>query len=370
MHLTGVRYYGADFCFHYGDVHIRDGRVTELTRRQGPPPGDALLVLPGLIDLHVHGNSGLDFSCGAAEETDRMLRFLARQGTLACCPTTMALPEETLTRACRALANARPELGARVAGIHLEGPFFHPDKKGAQAPEHLRLPDVALVKRLQAAAEGRVRILSFAPELPGAMEMIDALRGQLVLSAAHTTADYDTAAAAIRGGVTHVTHLYNAMPPLLHRAPGLIGAAAEAPQVTAELICDGIHIHPAAVRAAFALFGRERMCLISDAMAACGMPDGIYALGGQRVQVTGGRAVLADGTLAGSAATLYQCVCRAVDFGIPLEDALRAATWNPAQVLGLEAEIGCIAVGRRADLLVCQPDLTLRRVLLAGEPLA
>lgn len=369
MRLEGVAYYGADFQFHYGDVHIREGRIAALCPRPEPLPPDALRVLPGLIDLHLHGNSGCDFSDGSREDNRRMLRFLARQGTVACCPTTMALPEAALTAACGALADCAPEDGAEVAGIHLEGPFFHPEKKGAQPACNLSLPDVALVRRLQQAAAGRVRILSFAPELPGAEALITALAGELILSAAHTTAAYDTAAAAIRRGVTHVTHLFNAMPPLLHREPGLIGAAAEAPGVTAELICDGIHVHPSAVRAAFALFGAERICLISDAMSACGMPDGRYALGGQQVQVQAGRATLADGTLAGSVATLQFCLKQAVAFGIPPEDAVRAATWNPARVLGLEARMGCIAPGRSADLLLCRPDFSLEQVLLGGEPL-
>lgn len=369
MIFRNVAYFNAAHQFVYGDVTVEDGIITAATRHDREIPAEADYLIPGLVDLHLHGNSGYDFSDGDPAGNIAMLRFLARNGTLTCCPTTMALPEETLADACRAILATQPEDGARVAGIHLEGPFFHPAKKGAQPECNLKQPDAAMILRLQEAAAGAVRILSFAPELPGSMELIAALRDKLVLSMAHTTADYDTAAAAIAAGVRHVTHLFNAMPPLLHREPGLIGAAAEAEEVNAELICDGIHVHPAMIRAAFAMFGAGRICLISDAMSACGMPNGNYALGGQTVQVTDGRATLADGTLAGSASTLFFCLQQAIRFGIPASDAVKAATHNPAKVLGLEQEIGCVAPGYRADLLLCSSDWALKQIYLQGKAL-
>lgn len=369
MILQNVAYFNAQRQFTYGDVTLEQGRITAVTPKDTAIPAGADYLIPGLVDLHLHGNSGHDFSDGCPDANAVMLQFLARCGTLTCCPTTMALPRETLMAACGAICSARPQNGARVAGIHLEGPFFHPDKKGAQPECNLRQPDADTVLQLQHATQGQIRILSFAPELPGSIGMIEALKDKLILSAAHTTADYDTAAAAICAGVSHVTHLFNAMPPLLHRDPGLIGAAAEAKDVTAELICDGIHVHPSAVRAAFSLFGRDRICLISDAMSACGMPDGIYQLGGQAVQVTAGRAVLPDGTLAGSAATLFFCLQQAIRFGISADAAVQAATWNPAKKLGLAHEIGCVAPGRRADLLLCAHDWTLKQVYLQGQAL-
>lgn len=369
MIFRNIAYFNGSHRFVYGDVTVEKGVVTAATDHGAPIPDGTDYLIPGLVDLHLHGNSGRDFSDGDPQGNTAMLRFLAQNGTLTCCPTTMALPENVLADACRAILSARPKDGARVAGIHLEGPFFHPAKKGAQPECNLKHPDPAMILRLQEAADGQVKILSFAPELPGSMELIAALRDKLVLSAAHTTADYGTAAAAIAAGVTHVTHLFNAMPPLLHREPGLIGAAAEAPRVNAELICDGIHVHPAMIRAAFALFGADRICLISDAMSACGMPDGSYTLGGQPVQVAAGRATLADGTLAGSASTLFFCLQQAIRFGIPAADAVKAAAWNPARVLGLEREIGCVAPGYRADLLLCAPDWSLKQVYLKGEAL-
>ncbi len=369
MIFKNIAYFDANFGFVYGDVTVEDGIITAVTRQGTEIPAGTKYLIPGLVDLHLHGGVGYDFSDGNTDGNAAMLRFLARNGTLTCCPTTMALPEDTLAQACRAIIAQQPADGARVAGIHLEGPFFHPAKKGAQPACNLKHSDAAMILRLQEAAGGAVRILSFAPELPGSMELISALKDKLILSAAHTTADYDTATAAIAAGVTHVTHLFNAMPPLLHRDPGLIGAAAEADQVHAELICDGIHVHPAMVRAAFTLFGADRICLISDAMSACGMPNGKYSLGGQEVQVTDGRATLADGTLAGSASTLFFCLQQAIRFGIPAADAVKAATHNPAKVLGLEQEIGCVAPGYRADLLLCDSDWSLKQVCLQGETL-
>jgi N-acetylglucosamine-6-phosphate deacetylase len=231
------------------------------------------------------------------------------------------------------------------------------------------MPDFGLFGRLQAAAEGLIRIACVAPELPGAAAFArDVAATGVTVSAAHTEADYDQAAAGFDAGISHVTHLFNAMPPFLHRAPGVIGAAAERPGVTAEMITDGVHIHPSAVRAAFRLFGPERICLVSDAMSATGMADGDYFLGGQPVIVHRGRATLADGTIAGSTATLIHCLRTAVSMDIPLADAVRCATANPARVIGLK-DAGAIAEGLRADLLLCGGDLSLKTVLMGGEAL-
>lgn len=369
MIFKNVAYFDRKHRFVYGDVTVENGIITHAARHGEDIPADADYLIPGLVDLHLHGNSGHDFSDGDAAGNAVMLEFLAKNGTLTCCPTTMALPEEILSEACTAILQAAPSAGANVAGIHLEGPFFHPAKKGAQPECNLKLPNADMILRLQDAAGGAVRILSFAPELEGSMALIQALKDKMILSAAHTTANYDTAAAAFQAGVRHVTHLFNAMPPLLHRDPGVIGAAAETSHVRAELICDGIHVHPSMVRAAFALFGADRICLISDAMSACGMPDGDYSLGGQAVQVSAGRATLADGTLAGSASTLFFCFQQAIRFGIPSADAVKAAAWNPAAALGLEHQIGCIAPGYRADLLLCDKDWQLKQVILRGETL-
>lgn len=373
MWIEKIRYYGEDYRFHYGDIETKDGRFTQITERDEPVPEDADTLIPGLVDMHLHGNSGADFSDGDYDGLKKMARFLAGAGTTSFSPATLTLPEEDLTRACETAVRLRdnsPEGCATVAGITMEGPFFSEKKKGAQNAAYLKKPDIKLFTRLQETAGGMIRVACVAPELPGAIEYIKEVKKTgVTVSAAHTEADYDQAAAGFEAGGSHVTHLFNAMPPFLHRAPGLIGAAAEREDVTVELICDGIHVHPSAVRAACELFGPERICLISDAMAACGLSDGESMLGGQKVTIRDGKATLADGTIAGSVATLYHCVRQAISFGIPPEDVIRCATANPARVLGAE-DIGAIAVGKQADCLLCGADWTLKEVYLRGKRLA
>ncbi len=368
MLLQNVRYYGADCRFHTGSIETEGDRIVAVREHECCPTTQ---LLPGLVEIHFHGNSGADFSDGDYDGLVRMAAFHARHGVTSFAPASMTLPEETIAAAFRTAVRLRaeqPAQCARIRGINMEGPFFNEKKKGAQAAEHLRLPDPAMLRRLAAEADGLLRIVCVAPELDGAIDFIRAAAADYVVSVAHTAADYDAAAAGFDAGATHITHLFNAMPSLLHRDPGPIAAAAERPQVTAELICDGVHIHPAAVRAAFRLFGAERICLISDSMAACGMADGTYSLGGQKVTVRGNRATLDDGTIAGSVTPLYQCLLTALCFGIPAEDALRAATLNPARVLGVDHETGSIAVGKQADLLLTDPDFTLREVYIGGQP--
>ena len=206
-----------------------------------------------------------------------------------------------------------------------------------------------------------------APELEGSAAFVEQAKKLCTVSIAHTDSDYEHARAAIQAGVTHVTHLYNAMPPIHHRKPGVIGAASENEAVSAEIICDGIHVHPSSVRMAFKLFGAERMVLISDALRCCGMPDGEYELGGQQVFLAENVARLADGTIAGSATNLFDCMRNAIRFGIPKEDAVRAATWNPARQIHALDRVGSIANGKLADFVICGKDFTRREVWLGGE---
>lgn len=371
MLFESILYYGADFRFHTGDVAVEGGCIASVRPRECTP---CAMLLPGLVDIHLHGNSGVDFSEASPAGLCRMARFLAAHGTTSFSAASLTLPEQQLAAAYHTAAEfcaAPPEDAAALRGITMEGPFFSHGKCGAQNPAYLRAPDPAMVSRLQQAAGGRIRIVCVAPELPGAHALIQSVAATgVAVSVAHTEADYDAACAAFAAGATHVTHLYNAMPPLLHRAPGVIGAAAECPQVTAELIADGIHVHPSAVRAAFRLFGEGRICLISDALSACGMPDGDYTLGGQAIRVCGARATLADGTLVGSVATLFDCMKNAVRFGIPAEEAVRAASHTPARVLGVDGEIGAIREGLPADLLLCSMDWALQSVYIRGLQVA
>lgn len=351
-------------------------------------------VVPGFVDIHTHGAVGHDFCTGNLEGLEAIAAYERSCGVTSFCPTSMTLPVEQLDRCFRvageAMKRQEDERGipgvsaqqradgvneqqgadgvsmhqneqdiqiisrsrARVLGIHMEGPFLAESRKGAQKWEDLRLPDIEMLKWLNAACGGNIRLVTMAPELPGAMETIRELAGETVFSLGHTDADYDTAKAAFEAGADHVTHLFNAMPGLHHREPNVIGAALDDEKVMVELICDGHHVHPAMVRNVFRMFGADRVILVSDSMEAAGMPDGIYQLGGQAVYKKDGAARLADGTLAGSAANLFECFLNALRFGVPVEDALKAVTINPAKSIGLQHKVGVIEVGAYADLLV------------------
>lgn len=369
MLISKVRYYGADFSFHYGDIRVEDGCIAGITEREGDAPNGCDMLIPGLVDIHLHGNSGADFMDGDYDGLKAMTRYLAQTGTTSFSAASLTLPEEALKKAfgnAARLKREAPSGCASLRGITMEGPFFNEARKGAHAARYLKLPDAAMLERLQSAADGLIRIACVAPELKGAAEYIRTVCNMgIVCAAAHTNATYDEAAAGFDAGITHVTHLFNAMPPLLHREPGIIGAAAERPGVTTELIVDGIHAHPSMVRAAFKLFGAERICFISDAMSATGLPEGgPYSLGGLPVTVKDGRATLADGTIAGSVATLMDCVRRAIGMGLPAEDALRCATANPAHVIGAD-DIGVIAVGKRADFVALDAGWDIKDVYIS-----
>ncbi len=326
-------------------------------------------VIPGLVDIHTHGNSGADFSDGSLEGLETMARYLAKNGVTSFAPTSMTLPYETLAKAFatgRALADDRPAGCARVMGINMEGPFFSEKKKGAQNGAYLRAPDFAAFKALYDGCGGLLRIVDVAPELDGAADFAREASKLCTVSAAHTDADYEAACRMFDAGARHVTHLFNAMPPLHHRKPGVIGAASERPQVVAELICDGLHIHPSVIRAAFLLFP-GRICIISDSLRCCGMPEGEYELGGQQVYLKGRLATLADGTIAGSASNLYDCLLVTIGCGIAPETAILSSTLLPARELGRDDEIGSIEDGKFADFIVCGESFERRAVYLGGE---
>ena len=371
MQFQNAMIYTEKFRFEHGAFAVENGRFARVLGQPGPDAVDlhGAYVIPGLLDIHTHGNSGADYSDGNWDDYVRMARYSARNGITSIAPTTLTLPYETLAAAFATayrMADERPAGCAVVRGAHMEGPFFSEKKKGAQNAAYLREPDFEAFSKLFAAGNGIVRIVDVAPELPGAAEFVRKASKQCTVSIAHTDASYDDAVCAIEAGVTHLTHLYNAMPGIHHRKPGPIGAASEREDVIAELICDGQHVHPSAVRMAFRLFP-GRICLISDALRCCGMPDGQYTLGGQDVWLENNLARLADGTIAGSATNLYLCMQKAISFGIPMEQAIRSATIIPARQIGREAEIGSIEPGKLADFVVCAPDLTPKAVYLGGE---
>ncbi|WP_298024976.1 N-acetylglucosamine-6-phosphate deacetylase [uncultured Dysosmobacter sp.] len=329
-------------------------------------------VIPGLIDVHFHGCVGEDFSDATSDGLQKIADYELSRGITYICPAGMTLPEDQLTRICENAAahKAKSSGGADLAGLHLEGPFLCDAKKGAQNGAFLHDPDIEMLRRLQRAANGLVKLVTVAPEQPHAGEFIrSAAADGITVSIGHTTADYEIACAAMDAGASHCTHLFNAMPSFTHRAPGVVGAAFDHPAVKVELICDGIHIHPSVVRAVFRLFGAERVVLVSDSLRATGMPDGQYPFGGQEIVVHGNRATLAHdpNTLAGSVTDLMGCLRQAVSFGIPLADAVRAAAYNPAQAIGIDDRAGSLEPGKEASLvLLDQKDLSIRSILFRG----
>mgnify|MGYP001043438986 FL=1 len=355
------------------DVFTDGGQIASASGDDRILDAAGCYVIPGLVDVHFHGCVGEDFSDATPDGLQKIADFELSQGVAYLCPAGMTLPEDQLTAICKNTAahRAKHSGGAEVVGAHLEGPFLCMAKKGAQNGDYLHDPDTAMLKRLQAAAEGCVRLVTLAPEQPNSIEFIKAaVEMGVTVSVGHTTADYNTARAAFEAGASHATHLFNAMPPLAHRDPGVIGAAFDVPHVQPELICDGIHVHGSAVRAAFRLFGKDRMILISDSLRATGMPDGEYPFGGQMIEVHGNRATILGHpeTLAGSVTSLMGCLRQAVSFGIPLADAVRACTYNPARSIGIDGRAGTLDVGKEASIvLLDEKDLSIKAIVFKGQ---
>ena len=366
MIIKGGKVFQEDGSFLEQAIYINDHRLVDKAEYQDDGEvidAEGLLVLPGLVDIHSHGAAGEDFSDGNPEGLKKILQYEKRCGITSYCPTSMTFPKERLRQIFASIKGAQTEEEAKVVGINMEGPFLDPAKKGAHVEEWIAAPDAAFVRELNQDVDGLVRLVTLAPNMDGAEEFIKEMHEEVCISLGHTAADYDCASRAMKLGAHHVTHLYNAMQPFGHRAPGLIGAAMDDPECMVELICDGYHIHPSAIRAAFRLFGPERVILISDSMRATGMENGTYELGGQEVTVKDRKAVLKDGTLAGSATNLYGCMCKAIEFGIPLEQAIMAVTANPARSIGIFDRVGSIRIGKQADLLLVSENLELKRVI-------
>ena len=351
MRISGGQVFDPERGFVSRDVCFDGGLISEGCTGGEVYDASGCYVIPGLTDLHFHGCMGADFSDADAEGLEAMAKYELSRGVTQICPAGMTLLEEQLIKVCTVAADHRDanRPGAELVGINLEGPFLSMAKKGAQNGDWLHRPDVAMFRRLADAGRGLVKLVSLAPEEPGAMEFIDELKDEVVIS-----------------GAREATHLFNAMPPFSHRAPGVVGAAFDSPRCRVELICDGVHIHPSVVRVVFSLFGADRVVLISDTMRAAGMPDGDYTLGGQAVKVSGKYATLADGTLAGSVTDLMSCMKTAVSFGIPLADAVRAAAVNPAQVLGIFDRCGSLEAGKNANAVVLDADLNVKAVFFRG----
>jgi N-acetylglucosamine-6-phosphate deacetylase len=323
-------------------------------------------VLPGFVDVHSHGAVGHDFCYEDMEGLKEILAYEKRMGVTSYCPTSMTFPEEKLSRVFAqipALMEEKNAAYARVLGINMEGPFISPNKVGAQNPDYVMQADAAMFRRLNAISGNAIRLVTIAPEVEGNMDVIREIGEEVHVSVGHTVADYDQATGAFTEGSDHVTHLFNAMPPLAHRDPGVAGAAADQKHVYAEVICDLIHIHPSMIRRIYDMFGAERIVLISDSMEATGMEDGLYQLGGQEVKKEGPYARLSDGTIAGSVTCLFDGFKNAVKAGIPLESAIRMVTKNPARSIGMDDQVGVIREGNYADLILVDRELNLVKVL-------
>ena len=347
------------------------GPKLKATNKEAEFDAHGLLVIPGLIETHFHGCAGEDFNeIKGPASLKKMAQYLAANGITAMLPTSLTLSTEKLKSiyAQATAYQATPHPGTMLIGIHMEGPYLNPAKKGAQNGQYLRSPDLKEFEQLQQLTGGMIRLLSLAPELAGGLEFIQTLKNKVGISLAHTAADYDLASLALAAGANRITHLYNAMPPFLHRAPGVIGAAYDHQRCWVELITDGIHLHPSVIRATFTLFGQERIVLVSDSMMATGLGDGNFYLGELPVKVVGRRATLTDGNIASSVSNLMDCLRCCVDFGIPLTQAIQAATINPAQSIGVDQEMGSIETGKLANLVVLNPDnLAVVKVWIKGK---
>ena len=374
MFYKNARIFTSDFKFHTGAFEVKDGVFGEILPEN--VPADAIdlngaTVIPGLVEVHSHGNSGADFSDGDYEGLKAMAKYYAQCGATSFAPASMTLPYEVLSKAfanAKLLKEEAPEGHARIMGIQMEGPYFSYKKRGAQNADYLKEPDFEGFQKLYEACGGLVRIVDIAPELPGAAEFVAKAKDLCTVSIAHTDCTYDDAKAAIDAGVTHLTHLYNAMPGITHRAPGVIPAGVENDKVQAEIICDGFHIHPAAVRLAFTMF-KNRMILVSDSGRCTGQDEGYqFDLGGQMAELRGGVAKLVGtDTIACSASNMWKCLQNTISWNVPEEEAVRAATYNPAKALGAIDKIGSIETGKYADFIITNSDYTEKRVFLGGK---
>ncbi|MGH9771563.1 MAG: N-acetylglucosamine-6-phosphate deacetylase [Candidatus Acidiferrales bacterium] len=370
-----------------GVIIVEGGRIAGVGHRDemSVPVGATdylaagLTVVPGFVDLHIHGAGGHDVMEASTRALDRITATVAQHGTTSLAATTVSAPVEETCRSLEGIAryirnHEAPEQNGRreaeILGIHLEGPFLNPTRRGVHLPGAIAKPSVEILEKFLKAADGLVKILTLAPELPGAIELIEsALAAGLVVGMGHTDADYDQAMAAIRAGARHTVHTYNAMRPFSHRDPGILGAIMTDPEVTAEVIADGVHVAGPAIQVLIGTKGFDAVLLVSDGTAATGMRDGNYRLGNFEVSVRDGVCRNAEGKLAGSTLTLDRAVRTVVALGVPLMEAVRMATLLPARRLGLAGKKGVIAEGADADLVALTPDLQVAGVMTRGNGL-
>ncbi|MCC3376876.1 N-acetylglucosamine-6-phosphate deacetylase [Cohnella sp. REN36] len=368
-----------------GWVWLSEGAIAAIGGASDPKPlasdgaervnGAGGWVLPGFVDVHVHGGAGYDFMEASPEEFDAITRFHASHGTTGLLATSLTAPRDELTAVLARTSEymAKPMPYAQILGVHFEGPFVNVKWKGAQNPEYILPPQAEWLEEWVSRYPGVIKLQTLAPETDGALDYIELLaRHGIVPSAGHTDATYEQIVAAADRGLRHAVHTFNAMTPLHHRNPGTVGAVMSDDRIVAEVIADGHHVHPAAIRILTRVKGRDNVVLVTDAMSAAGMPDGDnYELGGLPVVMKCGVARLKEGdSLAGSTLTMiaaFQNMVRKV--GVSVEDASRMASATPARELGLGGSIGSLEAGKRADVLLLDADLELRRVWIGGRPI-
>lgn len=367
MILINVNVVDGEFRLKKADLEIEDGRITRFadklsyTERDLVVDCEGFTIVPGFVDIHVHGGAGADTCDADAEGLRNMAKFLLTKGVTAFCATTMTVSNEEIANTLAVVRECMADEGSNIVGVNMEGPFISAKRKGAQGDEFIQAPDFDVFKKFYDDCGGIIKLVDIAPECDVRGDFIEKAKTLCTVSVAHTDTDYDGAKAAFEKGASHATHMFNAMAGMSHRDPGVVGAVFDTENVGAELICDGIHIHPAVVRHVFKTMP-ERVCVISDAMRLSGMGDGEGMLGVNLVTVKDGKATLPDGTIAGSVTNLHDELKNLVAWGVPFTDAIRAMTLNPAREIGMEKEIGSLEVGKRADLVVLDENLNIAAV--------
>lgn len=370
MIFKNCTFYNELFEKEFGDIEVENGIIRRIGILGDGVDMSGLILIPGFVDIHIHGCGGGDSSDASTASLDKMTATLAKCGVTSFCPTTMTLPVERLAQACSVINEykSRQTDGSRIIGINLEGPFIAREKRGAQNEEYIVRGSMTDFEKINNAASGLVKLITIAPEAFDSDELIKNISSVCTVSIGHSSADAAQCQRAIDCGASHATHLYNAMTPMTHRQAGIVGTVLDNESVMCELICDGGHICPSVLRSTFKILGEDRAVVVSDSMRGAGLGEGEYELGGQQVYVKkdGRYAALADGTIAASITNIHQEFKNLISFGIDFRTALKACTINPARAVGADNEIGSIAVGKRADFVFLDDKSDIKEVYING----
>lgn len=370
MIFKNCTFYNEFFEKEFGDIEIENGKIKQIGILGDGRDMSGMTLIPGFVDIHIHGCGGGDCSDGTDDALDKITDTLAKYGVTSFCATTMTLPIDTLEAIAKNTAKykANQKNGAKIMGINFEGPFIAMNKKGAQNGEYVIDGDINSFDRLFTASAGLMKLITIAPEAFNSDKFIEYASKKCTVSIGHSSANATECQKAIDLGITHTTHLYNAMTPMSHREAGIVGTVLDNENITCELICDGGHICPAVLRNTFKTLGEDRAVVISDSMRGAGLGEGEFELGGQQVYVrkNGKYAVLEDGTIAASITNIYEEFKNLIHFGIDFKTALKACTINPAKVISADNQIGSIAVGKCADLVFLDENMDIKEVYING----